>query len=736
MAGQKSGARRRPAGGVWAVLAVCLPILAQSLPAAAKYKDNAAAAAKYKHKHSAAAAKSKKAAAKKAGRAPVKPQAKPARAGAARPPAKLDRNAVSAIPPAADFTGLAGVTRRLQTGLYAAYHNRGAEAWALKNSYAKGSLERQVLAWAIAGAAPSGVSAAQLWQNKAELAGWPGQKLLQSGFERALAREDTAPALALRYFADSAPQTAAGMAVLAQAYRQAGQSGRARALILPWWRQARLSAAEEQQMQVSMGGLLTAADYRARLSAQLYAGQKQAAARLAARAGGEGLYQAYLAAAASAADTERRLAALPAVWKKEPVAAFIRLQYLRRAGFYEKAADIMLATPAAAGAEGNSQAWWAERRALSRELLDIGRPDLAYRLAAGYRGFDKLSAADAEFHAGWYALRFLNRPQQAAQHFARIAALSSGAVSRARGYYWQGRAAEALRQRAAAAEFYAAAARYPAAFYGLLAAQALGKAITPPPLPRPDLAERRHFAGSRPAQALALLEKAGYGAEARGLYAALAAELRSSGELALLAAQAEKHKNYYSSLKIGKSGALRALNIGALAHPLGAIPAASGISARRLALAYAVARQESEFNPQALSPANARGLLQLLPITAKSVAERQNIRYSLDKLSLDAGYNARLGVHYLEEQMQKFGGSYILTFAAYNAGAGRAADWVRRYGDPRGQNTEFAVDWIERIPFTETRNYVQRVTENYEVYKARLGGRADISADIRAGRRE
>jgi len=649
----------------------------------------------------------------------------------ARPPAGLDNNPVSAIAPR-QAAALPGFTLRLRAGLDAAYNNRGAEALAAKAAFAAGTAERQALAWAIATAGPSGVSAAQLWHNKAELAGWPGQAQIQSVFERALAREETPPAQRLAWFAAAAPQSAAGRAMLAQAYVQTGQKARARALLFPWWYQARLSSSEEKLLETRLGALFGREDYRARLAAQLFAGQKQAAARLAGRAGGADVYQAWLAALQPAAGAAQQPAALPAYWQKQPVSLYIRLQYLRRAGDYDKAAQLMLANPVSSGAFGQAEAWWAERRALSREMLDKGRPDIAYRLVSGYRSGDIIAAADAEFHAGWYALRFLGKPQLAQGHFARIAALSSGAITQARGFYWQGRAAEALREPRAAQGFYAQAAHYPGVFYGQLAARRLGLSAPPVFMPRPTAAERQNFAARHPVQALIWLEKGGYSGAARGLYQALAQQLRNPGELALLAALAEKNNNYYSSLKIGKSGAGQAA-VGALAHPLGAIPAAAAISPNRLALAYAVARQESEFNPQALSPADARGLLQLLPGTAKAVAARQNIAYSLDRLSGDAGYNARLGVHYLEEQLQKFNGSYILTFIAYNAGAGRAAGWVGRYGDPRGQRNDFIIDWIERIPFTETRNYVQRVMENYEIYKVRLGAHADIDADIRAG---
>ena len=210
--------------------------------------------------------------------------------------------------------------------------------------------------------------------------------------------------------------------------------------------------------------------------------------------------------------------------------------------------------------------------------------------------------------------------------------------------------------------------------------------------------------------------------------------MASPGELALLAAMAEKRGDHFLALRVGKIAASRGLDIGALSHPVGVIPASANISGAGKALAYAIARQESEFNVGAVSGAGARGLLQLLPGTAKEVAKKSGLPYSKARLTTDAGYNATLGAAFLGEQLGRFDGSYVLTFAGYNAGPRRAQEWVERYGDPRGKGIDAVVDWIERIPFTETRSYVQRVMENYEVYKMRLSGKFDIVDDLVNGR--
>lgn len=246
--------------------------------------------------------------------------------------------------------------------------------------------------------------------------------------------------------------------------------------------------------------------------------------------------------------------------------------------------------------------------------------------------------------------------------------------------------------------------------------------------------DRVRFASREAVRAIDTLTAAGHANRATLLFQGLAAELTSPGELALLAARAEQMGNHQLSLQIGKTAYGRGIDVPALAFPVGVIPGSANISGSGKALAYAIARQESAFNPAAVSPANARGLLQILPGTAKGVAARHGLPFQQALLTTDPGYNATLGAHYLGEQIDAFNGSYILTFIAYNAGPRRVPEWLNRYGDPRGKPINEVVDWIERIPFPETRNYVQRVMENYQVYKTRLGQKADIERDLRFGR--
>lgn len=381
----------------------------------------------------------------------------------------------------------------------------------------------------------------------------------------------------------------------------------------------------------------------------------------------------------------------------------------------------------------NAGEWWNEQRIVSRGLVDQGEFKAAYGIVANYTATTPTDIVEAEFHAGWYALRGLQDAAAAQAHFRQILDFSNGPISVSRAWYWMGRSAEAGGP-GKASEFYAKAASYPTTFYGQLASDKLGRKTLNVTYPSPTQADRQRYLEREAVQAIARLDAAGHGWRAKSLYLALAEQLQSPGELSVLSAQAERSGDHHLSLQVGKIAYSRGVDVAALAFPLGVIPTNANISGSGKALAYAIARQESAFDPAAVSAADARGLLQILPGTAKAVAKRHSIAYSKDRLTADAGYNATLGAHYLGEQIDAFGGSYIMTFIAYNAGPKRVPEWIGRYGDPRGQSIDTIVDWIERIPFPETRNYVQRVIENYEVYKARLGQPSDIVRDLTYGR--
>ncbi|WEX07679.1 lytic transglycosylase domain-containing protein [Chelativorans sp. AA-79] len=647
-----------------------------------------------------------------------------------RPYAPLDKaSAVASIPFSAGLL-LEKNLATLKEGLDALARGDAADAMKARDAAASGSLDRHILSWAIAmsGAAPS----AEITAAADELSGWPGLARLRANGERALYRENPPARDVVAAFADTSPTTYYGTVALARAHVALGDVEAARAVLSPFWRDEKLEAAQETAILKEFGDLIAVSDHRHRMERMLYEDRIRSAERVAARAGAEALTKAWAAVIRGEKNAGKLLEAVPADQRSAGY-HFAKARYLRRAGKFDEAAKAILAAPRDASMLIDADEWWFERRVLSRELLDHGDPRTAYRVAAAHSGGSEASRADAAFHAGWYALRELKEPETASRHFARIAEIADGPISKARAYYWLARAADAGGPGSAVA-YYEQAAAYGTAFYGQLAAAHLGRSTISARSPEPTATDRKTFAAREAVHAIERLERAGGERWAGMLYRDLARELSSTGELALLAAKAERRGDHYLALRMGKIAAGRGLDIGALAHPLGAIPEKASISGAGKALAYAIARQESEFNAGAVSGAGARGLLQLMPATARSMAKKEGLPFSATRLTSDAGYNATLGAAYLSEQLERFDGSYILTFVGYNAGPGRANDWIERYGDPRGQPIEAVVDWIERIPFTETRNYVQRVMENYQVYKMRLTGRFDIVNDLVDGR--
>jgi soluble lytic murein transglycosylase len=628
---------------------------------------------------------------------------------------------------------IAPVNSDLKAGLDALSAKDPQQALAIRNTMAAGTLDRHILTWAIATSGLRGVPSYEIASASDELAGWPGLERLRGNSERALLDENPAPAAVLNAFGDTAPETWQGAIILSRALVATGKPAQAAKYIGKVWRGQALDKATEDKILGEFSGLLTAADHKTRMDYLMYRGRVAQAKRFGDMGQAQSLYKAWAAVDAKAGNAGALLNAVDAKWRSDPGYLFARIEYLRRQDKYLEAAKLLQQIPRDRTELMNSGEWWNEQRIVSRGLVDQGQFKAAYQIVAASVATVPTDIVEAQFHAGWYALRGLQDPTTAETHFRKILQVSNGPLSVSRAWYWLGRSAEAGGP-GKASEFFAKAANFPGTFYGQLAAERLGRKTLDVTYPSPTARDRQNLQQREAVQAIARLEAAGHGWRAAALYLALADQLQSPGELAILTAKAEQAGDHHLSLQIGKIAYGRGIDVAALAFPVGVIPANANISGSGKALAYAIARQESAFNPAAVSAANARGLLQLLPGTAQAVAKRHNITYSKDKLTADAGYNATLGAHYLGEQIQAFGGSYILTFIAYNAGPKRVPEWIGRYGDPRGKPVDEIVDWIERIPFPETRNYVQRVMENYEVYKARLGQTPDIERDLVGGR--
>ncbi|WP_165769406.1 lytic transglycosylase domain-containing protein [Arboricoccus pini] len=373
---------------------------------------------------------------------------------------------------------------------------------------------------------------------------------------------------------------------------------------------------------------------------------------------------------------------------------------------------------------------WNQRQRASREALDKGDYRRAYALAAGHGQSEGVAFAEGEWLAGWIALRFLNDPGTALGHFQRLSAAVTAPISVARGAYWSGRAASALGRGADARVFYARAAANPTTFYGQMAAIELGEkpAITPKNLSQPGRDRRRRFEAQDLAGLSSLFCASGLDREAAPFIRKLGADLASDPQmLEMVYDLARRCARPDLIVVVGKLAVQKG------GDPLSSFPVpdvasllSPGPGLPGSATLLGIARQESQFDSRVVSPAGAMGLIQIMPSTARTVAVGLGVPYDRAALTDEPEYNVQLGSQYLATQLDRFGGTGPLAFAAYNAGPARVQQWLDRYGDPRGGDAHTMIDWIESIPFNETRNYVQRVSEAETVYSILLregGGR-------------
>ena len=599
-------------------------------------------------------------------------------------------------------------------------------------------LDAKIIRWLVAVYKSNDVPSARIAAISHELAGWPGQSTLRLRYEQAVERENPGPQAVIQALGSAEPVSDDGLLLLARSYIAVGRKDAAAALLRPKWRDEKLSDDLENRIRKEFGSLLTKADYKVRMDRMLYAEQSTKALRAASAldANQQALAKAVVMVIKRDGKAGAALNALPKSLHKDPLHLYSRIQVLRRAEKIDAAADLMLSAPRDPSVLVDPDAWWVERRVVTRALIDQREYRKAYQVSAGFAGGSSVSRVEAAFHAGWLALEFLNDPQTARRHFAQIQSTSSMPLSQSRAEYWLGRAALKAGDRADAQRQFQRAAAYPTTFYGQLALASLGSKKLPLRFtPRADDTARARFDRLELVQVIKRLRSINRADREEMFMRYLGDTLTDPTQLALLAAMAERDGNHPLSLQIGKNAAARGLPVDNLAFPIGAIPDSARTGKVDKALVYAVARQESAFHPGAVSRAGAKGLLQLMPTTAKQVAKRAGVAYSESKLTSDPAYNVTLGAHYLGQRLGDFNGSYILTFAAYNAGKSRVDKWIQQFGDPRDPRVD-AVTWIESIPFTETRNYVQRLMENVQVYRARLeGGALTIQADLKRGGR-
>ena len=567
-----------------------------------------------------------------------------------------------------------------------------------------------------------------------DLTGWPRASKRQAAAERLLETAGKTPQQTLDWFAGAEPATAQGAIALATAYKGLGRVAEANALVKHWWRDKSFEAEPQRAMLARFGDALTEDDHVRRADILLYGKEGPAARDMVALLPPEQQQaaRARLALRGEARDATDLVAALPSEMAQSPGVAFERAAYLRRKGMDMLALAEAPYFPHEVATSDQGDRIWDERRHLVLAALRAGDAHAAYAAAADSGLTVGSDGADAEFDAGWIALTKLNEPQKAAKHFAALEKIGTTPVTKGRALYWEGRAAEARGEKAAANDFYVRAAKHSTTFYGMLAGEKIGQRLTlvSDPIITPDAKAR--FEDRDSIQGTRLMFDYGPRDLFRVFVLNLDDILPTAEDEAQLVDLARGYGEMDTSMRAARAAAQRGFILPQRAYPMHSAPEGGG--AAEPALVLAITRQESSFDPNVRSNMGAAGMMQLMPSTAKILARKVGVSYSASQL-YDADYNMRLGAAYLGQMVNQFSGSYVMTAAGYNAGPGRPTQWTQFCGDPRGGATD-PVDYIECIPFSETRNYVMRVMENVQVYRAKLnGGSAPITlmADLKRG---
>lgn len=555
-----------------------------------------------------------------------------------------------------------------------------------------------------------------------ELEGWPRQASIRREAEWKIEDSGLSPALIVAWFEDREPVTGEGRIALGESLIALGREDEGAEQIRTAWRTQSLRLSNQRDVLREHDNLLTNDDHAARVDFLLWAGQRTAASRLLPElsAGERRVAEARIRLASRSSGVDSAVSAVPDSLSDTPGLVYERARWRRRRGL-DTSLELLLELPDSYDNDAALESMWTERKLMILDLIRDRDFDTAYQLAAA-NGMERgVEFADAEFLAGWLALTKLDQPGVAFAHFERLEDGVTTPVSTSRALYWQGRAAEASGELELASDRFTAAARYPTAYYGQLAILALGPdaaELDLPPDPDPGEDARAAFNALPEIQALRLLAEVNADYLFRVFMYHFDDEMQTPEEQAMITDIALEYFQIRQAVRAAKAGRLQGMILAERAYPLIDLPDAAPM-APEAALTYSVIRQETEFDPQAVSGAGARGLMQMMPATARQTARQLDMPYNFQWLTDDPGYNLTLGMAHLQEVVTDYEGSLVMALAAYNAGGHRVRRWVDNYGDPRTDDID-PIDWVESIPFSETRNYVQRIIENLQVYRARL----------------
>jgi soluble lytic murein transglycosylase len=601
-----------------------------------------------------------------------------------------------------------------------------------------------LLRWRMATDSNATLGFSDLSRALEEFKGWPGFSDIEEQAEKLIGRSSLTGDERIAWLKAKGPQTGEGALALADAYNSAGKRDEMIATIRQAWRTIPMSSEAAREIQATYGGELSAEDHFARADMHLWRGDISAAQSLGSRlsAGRKQLVDARIALMRNQRSVDALVAAVPAEYQDDPGLLLARARWRERRGQQSGELEMLLRIKGETAPEAGREAIWNEKQSVMRRLIRERDYQRAYQLAAGHGLSPGEAFRDAEWTAGWIALAKLRDPVKAEAHFRTFAAGVETPISVSRAQYWLGEALAAQEKGAEAQAAYEAAAKYPYVFYGQLAAEkvkgrlpeAARIAFELPAAPTDE--HRAAFARTPMARAAILLAETGRFASFERFSYALDDTLATAMEHQMLFDIAAGYLEMRAAVRGAKAGLGRGLVAPDAVFPVMELPKSPRSGSAEPALVLALSRQESEFNHRAVSSADARGLMQMVPRYAQAEARMVGLPFRSSWLTDDPQYNLRLGRGFLDDLVDDYNGSYILAVAAYNAGPSRARQWINDFGDPRSSSVD-AVEWIESIPFSETRNYVQRVLENTQVYRHRLTGQPvdiTLSKDLERGR--
>ena len=539
--------------------------------------------------------------------------------------------------------------------------------------------------------------------------------------EQKLSTDKISPKKIINWFGVNEPLSGYGMLVLGESFIQTGDNEKGIALIKRGWITAELSRDSMKSLSKKYRKYLDSKDYINRADYLAWENKYWDLKRMLPYLPKDYqlLYTARQILMSKSYGVDQAIKNVPQKFKNDAGLNHDRLKWRRKRGRIDSSLEILFSIKNNKDYLVRPDKWWVERAIMTRALIYKNKYETAYKVASQH-SLDKGSEfAEAEWLSGWIALSFLNDPILAVDHFNNFYQNVSYPISLARGAYWLGRSYEKIGDKRQSEDWYREATKYLTTYYGQLAFLKINPSQNFELEEQADVKDdyRKYFYNKELVKITHLLNELNKDKYTKNILRHLANDNIASGSEILAAELATNISRYDFAIQVSKLASYEKRFHNTFNYPIISVPQyVNGRKIPETAFILSLIRQESEFDMRANSHVGAQGLMQIMPYTAKLVAKQAKLPYSKSRLTSDPEYNINLGSHYIAGLILQYDGAYPFATAAYNAGPKRVKHWKKINKDPQKKQIDF-VDWVELIPFKETRNYVQRVMENYNVYR-------------------